>query len=180
MKIDFELLIEKGLNINEYLDLKWLYDFKINNECKFLKLYNLHLDLQHYESLQYIKIIENEYELRNKIRNLFEGNKDLFLTFLTRFPIKTPSGRYLSTKNEDTIKGKELRKKWNKLFKNNFIAAQKAIDVLDAEMEWRRKNGKFEFMHNAITWLNQGDFQNYEYLLREKKQINTKLREDYE
>lgn len=186
MVINIEDVVKLGLFINEYLDLKYLYCLKKSTEPEFTDNYQ-EPDIIHYENKGYIKLDENsesefqnKYELRDKIRNLFEGERDLFLTFLSTFPIKTPSGRYLGTQNENTIKGKNLRKKWNKLFKDDVLSAQKAIDVLEAEMEWRRKTGKFEFMHNAETWLHQGDFQNYEYLLNDKKSIKTKIRGDYE
>lgn len=187
MVIDIEQIKKHNLSIIDYVHLKFFYHSKNGTETEYVENFGYvdSADLSGYGMTGWIKIIQNDdgsvdFELRDKLRNLFEGKKDLFLTFLSNFPIKTPSGRYLGTKDENTIKGKKLRKKWNSLFKNNSLAAEKAIKVLDAEMEWRRKTGKFEFMHNAETWLNQGDFENYEYLLSDRKEIKTKIRSDYE
>jgi len=38
----------------------------------------------------------------------------------------------------------------------------------------RRKSGSMEYIHNMETWLNQGDYDNYAYLLDEKKDENYK------
>ena len=186
MRIDIENIKKEGFTIKEFLDLKYLYSAKLGIDLQFVENYGkLNMrELQRYEDLGYIKttIIDNiiRYEFREKIRDLFEGDKDLFLTFLSTFPVKTPSKRYLSTSDENTIMGKKLRKKWNKLFKNNDVAARKAIKVLEAEMDWRRRTGNFEYMNNAETWLNQGNFEKYEYLLEEKEKMDSRTREDYE
>lgn len=186
MRIDIESIKKEGLTIKEFLDLKYLYSAKLEIDSQFVENYGkLNIgDIEKYEDLGYIKttIVDNmiKYEFREKIRDLFEGDKDLFLTFLSTFPIKTPSKRYLSTSDENTIMGKRLRKKWDKLFKNNDVAARKAIKVLEAEMDWRRRTGNFEYMQNAETWLNQGNFEKYEYLLEEKEKMDSKTREDYE
>ena len=168
--IDTDYLKELGIDIFEYVALYLIYEGRQDIDSKFLKSL---------EDKGFVKSDDKIY-LRDKARLIFEQEKDYFCTWLASFPIKTPSNRYLSPVNPDTIMGQKLRKKWNSLFKNNAVAAQKAIEVLEAEMEWRRKTGKFEFMHNAETWLNQGDFEKYEYLLKDKKDIQSKIRQDYE
>lgn len=190
-KLDLNEIKKQNLNVQEYMTLRYLYHRKKDDWDELLQLFGpvSSMIMNSLQSKGFIKICNDAadctkmgdvYELRVKSLDLFEGNVDYFLKWLIRFPIKTPSGRYLSTKGEDTIMGKKLRKKWNSLFKNDTLAMSKAIDVLDAEMEWRRKNGKFEFMHNAETWLNQGDFEKYEYLLQDKEKQFNKLREDFE
>jgi hypothetical protein len=189
MVIKIDELKSEGLTVLQYLTLYVLYNAYNKNDMEFVynfgQIPSILLDWAVKE--RYIRLVPEEekkekgnYELRDKIRDLFEGNKDLFLEFLSRFPIKTPSGRYLGTKDENTVKGKELRKKWKKLFKDDAMKMKKALKVLDAEMEWRRKTGKFEFMHNALTWLNQGDYENYEHLLIDKVKTKNKTRSNYE
>tara|TARA_R110000851_G_scaffold78000_5_gene172059 strand:+ start:1206 stop:1754 length:549 start_codon:yes stop_codon:yes gene_type:complete len=182
MKVDIDEITKYGLTIQVYLDLKYLYFTKIGGEELFVNNYGRvePFKLYRYETLGFIKTIGNDYQLRNSMRDLFEGEKDLFLKWFSMFPLKTPTGRYLRPKDDDTITGKKLRQKWNKHFKNNTIGAKKAITVLDAEMSMRRQTGKFEYMHNAETWLNKGDYEIYAELLEKKETISTKRREDYE
>lgn len=192
IKIDFDILKRNKLTVIEYVMLWWVYHKKAKLFEETLDDFGLHLVkadvLEQLESKAYIKIstfTKGEFntprlELRNDIRTLFEGDKDTFATWLGTFPIKTPSRRYLSPVDPDTIMGKKLRKKWDKLFKNNAGGALKALAVLKAEMEWRRKHSTMEYMHNAETWLNQGDFEKYEYLLTDKSTQQAKIREDFE
>tara|TARA_R110000796_G_scaffold114269_1_gene225950 strand:+ start:5029 stop:5598 length:570 start_codon:yes stop_codon:yes gene_type:complete len=189
MKLDIDLIKKNKMSIRTYLDLRFLYFCKLEKDEDFVLNYGgvSNADLYMFESIGFIKIvnienyaIQNRYELREPLRDLFEGEKDLFLTWFSHFPLKTPTGRYLRPKTDETIMGKKLRAKWNKHFKNNTLAAQKAIKVLDAEMTWRRQTGKFEFMNNAETWLNKGNYEMYEELLDSKDSSTAKRREDYE
>lgn len=190
-KIKLSDLKKHNLNLQEYLTLRYLYHKKHGDWEILIESFGpvSSIFINSLESKGYIKICKDIddcskvgelFELREKANQLFEETTDYFLKWLTMFPIKTPSGRYLSTTSDDTILGKKLRKKWKALFKNNTLMMQHVIDVLEAEMEWRRKNGKFEFMHNIETWLNQGDFEKYEYLLSDKKDKINKIRRDYE
>ena len=173
-----------GLNLRLYLGLYYLYCLKLNPKLnhEFIQAHGpVDLaDAKLLESLKYIKLINKDsFELREPARILFEGKKDLFYTWLLGFPIKTPSGRYLSPKGEETIKGKKLRAKWKKLFGNDTLIQQRVIDILAAELKWRKDSGKIEFMHNAETWLNQGDWEIYEDLLKEDETKINRQREDF-
>lgn len=190
-KIKLSDLKENKLNLQEYLTLRYLYHKKHGDWELLIESFGpiSSIFMNSLESKGFIKICKDVgdcsnasefFELREKANVLFEETTDYFLTWLGTFPIKTPSGRYLSTSSDDTIMGKKLRKKWKALFKNNSLQMAHAIEVLEAEMDWRRRNGKFEFMHNAETWLNQGDFEKYEYLLSDKKTEINKARRDYE
>lgn len=181
MTIDIEVIEKQGLTIKEFLSLKCLYHKKIGDFPNYVKVYGdlaIH-ELLDAESAGFIKIPDHKkifnYELRDKIRMIFEGKKDLFLTFLSTFPLKTPSGRYLCTKDADTVAGKKLRIRWDKHFKNDVAKQRKALSVLEAEMAWRVRNNSLEYMNAAEAWLNQGNYQKYEHLL-EKNKIT---REDY-
>ena len=68
--------------------------------------------------------------------------------------------------------------KWNKLFKNKPHKERRALEVLEAELEWRKANNKMEFMHNAEAWLKQGDYENFEYLLEEFKQKHLPVKQN--
>lgn len=181
--LDFRILKKFKINANEYLDLLHLYSIKKKINPKFVQSYKRgdHLyDLAQRDWL-FVNVIGTEIkiELRDKVYSLFEGDKDYFLEWFSKFPIKTPSGRALKVQSSDTNAGRELHKKWKKHFRNKSDAARKAIQVLEAEMNWRRRNGKFEFMHNAATWLNQFDYEKHEYMLDEMKVTNEKKNEDY-
>lgn len=178
----------EGMDLKLYLDLLYLYSIKNDKKlyASFIKCHGGNVSIESankLQSLKFIKIIDlnkaDGYELRNSAYDLFEGKKDLFLNWLLTFPIKTPSGRYLSPKNEDTVAGTKLRKKWKKSFGSDTLNQQRAIDILQAEIDWRKKTGKMEFIHNAETWLNQGDWEKYEHLLQDKQKVEVKQKEDF-
>lgn len=158
-------ILDYNLTINEYLYLRNIY---VKEQDKIIDLYKL-IDHINEDSLQdrgFIKITDEDIVLRQKTIDLFEPT-DLFNKFLTIFPIKTPSGRYLSPAGTEGIAVSNLKAKWNKRFKNKENLQQKAIEVLEAEIAWRKKSGNLEYIHNAETWLNQADYEKYEYLLTE-------------
>ena len=165
IRIETQFLIDNNLTISEYIYLKDLFEGTNN-----IDIYKV-IDKVELDTLQmkgFIKIMDSEIVLRNKTLELFEG-KNLFLKFMNTFPIKTPSGRYLSPLRCKTTKADKLEKKWKKLFKNNPILEEHALKVLNAELDWRRKENKMEYIHNMEAWLNQGDYDNYAYLLEDIK-----------
>lgn len=151
------------LTVNEYLYLRNIY---ADEKDKIVDLYSI-IDHINEDSLQdrgFIKITEDSIILRQKTIELFEP-KELFYKYLSIFPIKTPSGRYLSPAGIEGVAVTTLKAKWDKRFKNKDNLQEKAIRVLEAELAWRRKSNNMEYIHNAETWLNQADYEKYEYLL---------------
>ena len=196
MELHFEtdILAKHSLLVNEFLLLKSIYH-KLYLKEDYLSLHLLFAGKTAYQiaitslvSKDFIKISDNfDYEFDNDFNNvflksssmdLFRNEKDLFLEFLVKFPIKTPSGRILSPVNDDTILGKKIRKKWNILFRGNATKEKKAIAVLEAELQWRKDTNSLEFMNNAYTWLNQGNFESYAYLIEKKEYDYKRLKED--
>lgn len=187
IKIDIVRLKSVGLSIQEYITLLFLYvtktkDKQYDNFVKSFGTVSIN-QMKRLEELNFIKIPDynnpSNYELRDATNSLFEGDKDLFLNWLLTFPIKTPSGRYLSPLGEDTKAASVLRNKWKLNFGTDTILMQKAIDTLQAEINWRKKTGKMEYLHNAETWLHQGDWEKYEYLLGTYENNNQKQNEDF-
>lgn len=167
ISMNIQKILESNITISEYFYLRNLY---VKEDDKIPELFKL-IDTINEDSLQdrgFIKITEDEIILRQKGIDLFES-KSLFYTFLSTFPIKTPSGRYLSPAGIEGVIATKLKKKWDSTFKNKTNLEEKAIKVLEAEVEWRKKSGNMEFIHNAETWLNQGDYEKYEYLLEDKQ-----------
>lgn len=187
IKINLVEIGELKLNVQEYLTLLFLYVTKNKTEGYeyFISSFGIVSVNQmiRLEQAKFIKIPNHnkpeEYELREPTNELFEGDRDLFLTWINTFPVKTPSGRYLSPVGEETVAAGKLKKKWEAAFGTDTILKKHVIDVVQAEVNWRKKNNKMEFMHNAETWLNQGDWENYEYLLVTYKSSITKKNEDY-
>ena len=182
MRIDLEEISKiPDIGIKEYLHLKYLYYKKIGEHKDFVDNYGniAFIDMVELEKKGYIKYAMKDYELRNKILNLFEGEKELFYTFLSTFPIKTPSGRPLSVKGPETLGAERLKKIWNRFFKNKAVEGKKAIRVLEAELQWRKDTNSLEFMHNAETWLRQCDFDKFSYLLDDYGKVDQKTREDF-
>jgi len=168
-------IFKNNLTISEYLYLRNLF---VGEDNKIKNLYKLIENINE-DSLQergFIKITEDAIILRSKAIDMFLP-KDLFYTFLSTFPIKTPNGRYLSPSGSGgEYKGMavdKLRKKWDSLFRNKENLQKNAIDVLNAEIKWRKKTGNIEYMNASETWLNQANFEKYAYLLEDNnKEIN--------
>lgn len=161
--IDYDTLINAGISLSEYVYLKSLYDNE--NDRKIFKV----IDRIEEDSLQargFIKITETEIVLRSKAIDLFEGG-NLFLKFLTTFPIKTPSGRYLSPLRNSGIAVDKLEQKWNRVFKGKPHLQNTAIKVLEAELKWRKETGQMEYINQIDVWLNQANYEKYYYLLKE-------------
>lgn len=167
ISMNIKKLLELKLTINEYFYLRNLY---VGKDDKIEDLFSL-IDNINEDSLQdrgFIKITDEAIILRTKSIELFEP-PDLFYKFLTMFPIKTPSGRYLSPAGLEGKLVDNIKLKWDKAFKNKLNLQEKAIKVLEAELIWRKKSGNMEYIHNAETWIHQGDYEKYEYLLDNKQ-----------
>jgi len=185
--INIAKLKEFKLNAQEYLTLLFLYVNKTKDKeyQDFVKSFGIVSinQMKRLEQANFIKIPDyikpENYELREATMELFEGVKDLFITWILTFPVKTPSGRYLSPLGEDTVMAKKLKSKWKSRFGTDTILMQKVIDILQAEVNWRNKNGTMEYIHNAETWLNQGDWEKYEYLLETHKVSKKRRNEDF-
>lgn len=163
LEIDFQFLKFNNLTVNEYIYLRNLYNPIEGIDNIFEYITEINEDIL--QDKGFIKITESGVVLRSKGIELFENKKDLFYTFLSTFPIKTPKGRYLSPKGTEGVAVDKLIAKWNRLFKNKEALQKKVIKVLEAEIAWRKKNGEFEYMNNIETWLNQANWEKYEYLV---------------
>lgn len=171
--LDIEYIRSKGLYVEEYLFLRNLV---LTGLDKIIQIEDVirPINLRRLESLLFIKVSsDNKVLLRQKAVDMFNTDEDLADKFIGLFPIKTPSGRALSPLRAGGKNYTNIVKKFNKLFKNK-ADAEKAIQVLEAEMLWRKKTDGLEFMHNIETWLNQADYENYEHLLDEEPDASQK------
>lgn len=165
-KVDPGFLTAKNLTIGEYYVLMRLnLGFKVQS-FKTDPIYSP-INFKALEQKGYIKIVETGVILRTSGKDLFVTGDEIFNKIFTHFPIKTPSGRPLSATGLDTKQAEEMKKKWKKIFKNDIAGERKALAVLDAEIEFRKKNNKMEFMHNIEAWINQRDFEKHEFMLEE-------------
>lgn len=161
ISIDYDTLIEANLTLSEYVYLNSLH--KEENDTKIFKI----IDKIEEDDLQtrgFIKLTASGIVLRSKAIQLFEG-PNLFLKFLNTFPIKAPSGRYLSPLGNSGILASKVEKKWNSLFKGKPHLQKHAIKVLEAELTWRKDTGQMNFINQIDVWLNQGNYEKYAYLL---------------
>jgi hypothetical protein len=172
--IDRNLLVLNEITISDFFFMSSLHGNSYE-ENKAMIGYVNHEELQ---TKGFIKILGEDYFiLREKGRALFIDTKNNFYRFLNAFPIKTPSGRYLSPKNLEGVAVNKIKDRFNRLFKNNVFHEDLAIRVLEAEVAWRKKTGQMEFMNACEAWLNMANYEKFEYLLEESE--NESKREDY-
>lgn len=166
ISVNIQTLKDYNITIDEYIYLKNLY---VDDKDKINDLFKIINNINE-DSLQdrgFIKITDKEVVLRQKTIELFEP-KELFYKFLSTFPIKTPSGRYLSPARIDGVAVQKLKKKWDTLFKHKNNLEEKAILVLEAELSWRKKTNQLEYINAMEAWLNGNNYEKYEYLLDEE------------
>lgn len=171
--IDFALLKSNDLSISEYLSL-------YNAVCPgcISEMYIDRLeDIDQLQSKGFLKVTSTGVILREKAKDLFKVKEDNFLIWLNKYPIRVKKShggsRHLSPASDETIEGKKLRSKWNKLFRNNPTGELKAIKVLELEVAMRIKSNDLEYMVEAMRWLNGGYHEKYEYLIEEKSDVNS-------
>lgn len=167
IQLNIEMLRDNNLTVSEFLYLRNLYVSKIEQVDNIFQILDI-FSLNNLESKGFIKITPEGTILRSKANNLFK-QEDLFDRFLVTFPIKTPiKKRYLSPAKLEGVAYDTLKNKFNRIFKNNKAKAQRAIDVLEAEIRMRQQTPDgLEFMNAVDVWLNQANYEKYEYLLEE-------------
>lgn len=162
--IDIEYIRSKGLYVEEYLFLRNQFVTGIDKIVSMQEVIRP-INLDRLEALLFIKKTPEGIILRKKTLEMFNTD-DLYDKFISIFPIKTPSGRPLSPLRAGGKNYEAIRKKFNKLFKSR-AAAENAIKVLEAELLWRKQQNNLEYQNNVETWLNQANYEKFEYLLEE-------------
>jgi hypothetical protein len=178
--IDFKVLNQNKLSINEYLTL---YDL-VCPDCINDHYRTSTVDIVNLEKKGLIKLTASGTVIREKARKMFRLDEDYFLQWLNAYPIRViksrGGSRVLSPAKADTIEGRKLRKKWQTLFVGNPEEEQKAIKVLEAEVAMRTKSHDLEYMVEATRWLNGGYHEKMEYLLEEKTDVTGGIVDNYE
>lgn len=162
-------LDELGLTFTEYLIL-----FSIYNQVIYK---NIQINEKVYEKLvdkSYIRKTENSYELLNKGFDFFVPKENLFDEFIKTFPTRvvdpaSGSVRILSPASATSVAGKKLKKKWDSLTKGKNDFQRHVIDCLKAEIQNRTTSNSLQWMRNADTWLNNGTWEDFAYLLDKPK-----------
>lgn len=180
-----DLLKENNLTLHEYFTLFALINKDINNYFTYGSEEILSL-----EQKGFLKIVSSDKQsfrknifLREKAEKLFTINVDLFEKWLETYPtnVKKRNGstRALSPKGVDTVLGRSLKAKWDRIFKNDVEAQEKAILVLELEIADKTRSGDLEYMVEATRWLNEGFYEKYEYLIEEFEDRSRYNNEDH-
>lgn len=163
-------LDELGLTFTEYLIL-----FSIYNQVVYK---NIEINEKVYEKLEnksYIgKTEEGTYVLLDKGFDFFVPPENLFSEFIETFPTRvvdpaSGSIRILSPASANTVAGKKLKKKWDSISKGKNDFQRHVIDCLKAEIRNRTTTNSLQWMRNAETWLNNGTWEDFAYLLDKPK-----------
>jgi len=166
ISIDKNVLILNELSVGEYL---YLSEMNQNGAISLVDVGVIgKVNLKLLEERGFIKIMPEKIVVREKAKELFVNPVNNFYRFVGTFPIKTPRGRYLSPKSLEGVAISAIKKKWIALFKENKAKEDKVIEVLEAEIAWRKKGGELEYMNAIEAWLNQANYEKYEYLLEDK------------
>lgn len=169
IKINLDELERKGLSLAQYLFMWSLYHDLIVRDRE-----NLSADaLADLVSRKLIIRKTGEWWLTESAARLFESSAEMFDEFIEKFPTRAtfPNGsvRVLSPASANTVAGKKLKKKWCTIVKGNVDFEQKIIKCLEAEVKLRKREGTLHFMKGIEPWLNNGEWESYEYLLSDSK-----------
>jgi hypothetical protein len=184
--IRISCLSENKLTADLYLLLHWKFmgNYKLPDEVQAMLLED-DAALEYLEKEGFIKITGHRtFELRQKGIDLFKSDtlEIKWLEFLGKFPLKVPARnggtRPLKIGNPDSVRNKKIKDKYISIIKSDPSKHRTIINVLEAEVKMRRDSGNLQYMHAMEVWLNQADYDKYEYLLDE--QINNNYEnEDY-
>lgn len=164
--IDRNVLILNRLSIGEYYYL-YLKSVGKPTSLEDVLVYG-EINFEELQKEGFIKIMPDDSTiLRGKALDLFEDKRNNFFRFVETFPVKSPSGRYLSPAKLEGVAIDKLRKQWKKLFKDQRNAEDHVIRVLEAEIAYRKKKGNMDFMQACEAWLNGANYEKYEYLLED-------------
>jgi len=158
-------LDEMGLTFTEYLIL-----FSIYNQVIYK---NIQINEKVYEQLErkgYIRKEEEVYVLTDKGFDFFVPPENLFAEFITTFPTRVVDPingavRILSPAKSETVAGKKLKHKWDTATKGRLETQKHILACLKAEIQHRTNTNSLQWMRNAETWLNNGTWEDFEYLL---------------
>jgi hypothetical protein len=120
----------------------------------------------------YIMNQNGEFILKPKGFDLFHTTDSIWYEFMSIFPHKVPSGtggfRPLRALDPDAKSNQKAKKKYLSIVKNNLKLHEHIMKVLSLEISYRKNHNQMMFMHNLETWLNQRDWEKFEYLLEEE------------
>lgn len=164
-------LSELGLTFTEYLIL-----FSIYNQVVYR---NIQINEKVYDKLEeksYIRKEKDRYELTDKGFDFFVPSENLFKEFIETFPTRVSdpvsgSVRILSPAKFETVAGKKLKKKWDSVTKGKIENQKHILECLKAEIHHRTTTNSLQWMRNAETWLNNGTWEDFEYLLDKTTRI---------
>lgn len=166
--IPMKLLKKHSLTINEYLIL---YD-AANKRCISNEFTYALEQLVSLEAKGFVKLTSEGVFIRDKADIFFSVKRNVFEEWLEEYPVtvkkKYGGSRALSPSSPDTILGRRLKTKWDKIFNNKIADEEKAIMVLKLQVRQMQKAGDLEYMVEAARWLNEGYHEKYEYLLDEE------------
>ena len=171
MKIEIDLArLEKlGLKPDEYVALM----LKVRGETTSI---SLSVRRSYLQTEGYLKMTEQDFDLRERAYELFEISEpdkcwiELFLAFPMKVEGRTGGSRPLRASSLDAKSNELPKKKYLTIIKNKPELHKHIIKVLEAEVEMRRNSSTLQFMNALEVWINQKNWEKYEYLLKEKEE----------
>ena len=111
----------------------------------------------------------NRYSNLGPLNTKYFNNIELFEKFYNTFPHTVPvdhgDPRPLRASSINTNTAKVFKTKWSRKVRSNLELQAKIIKILEAEIQWREENDTLKYMNNIDTWLNNYNWEKYEYLL---------------
>ncbi len=171
--LPIDKIVKLGLTINEYVVL---YDVSTGYQLSGL-IDNATSTLINLEEKGFIRFKDSKIFLRGNSSELFTlDEKGLFEQWLEAYPtsVKTKNGgsRALSFSDPNGKGAKQLRSKWNTIFKNNREKQEKALAVTKLYIANLKKSGDLGYAVQAMRFLNGAYYEQYEYLLKEQNELD--------
>ena len=104
----------------------------------------------------------------------------MFLTMsLERKHILSRSGgtRPLRPVTLEAESSKRIKKKYLTIVASDPTLHKRIISILNAEIEMRKNSNSLPYMHAMDVWLNQRDWEKYEYLLNDNEDVENEKTE---
>ena len=169
VEFDISSMLKSGLDLERYILLKLLYNEETKAIEEFTEACNISTsDFKILESLDFIKIVEQDIIFLDKTKQLFTNTEKYdFSELYTAYPVKTISGRVLRTVDIDTELYKSSLKKYKSKVKTK-EKHDKIVSIVKKYLEVAPKDN-LNYLRAIDAFINNSEWEKMEAFLLTNK-----------